>query len=451
MSPWPRNQSLSRSATAWRTARGECPGFLSAASAISSVRRPFCPPTLVRGAEPVQPQLPAELQLRIGVAKAGGGHTVRPCRSTPTSRVSSLARRRGQPAGGARSVAIAVRTYTLANRGRHRADDFDLCDETHCQVMRPADCGDRSCGSRDVRSHASGWWRAGLDLLLGLVRRTNRDSLRRSGRVPRIHRICRPGPTMGAAERRCGRPRLTAADLLRALRAGGFRGSAPARHADRVAQQLRPCCPTAARRARTVVDLRSGFAGRRRSDDGLAVHQEHGVRAERENGRYRFSGHGSGHGVGMCVIGSMRLAVAGRSADEILRRYYPGLSIGDARWLRAVAPSGRTRARPPPRNAAQPQPLRQRRLRRYPVAAPAPVFPDVSVSLPDGDEGAPRLHHGSHRARPRGPLAGARCPAPRLTLRFHPTVDSYEQATDEPWFTSAPSSTARFTCCRRRS
>jgi peptidoglycan hydrolase-like amidase len=29
-------------------------------------------------------------------------------------------------------------THTLANRGRHRADGFDLCDETHCQVMRTA-------------------------------------------------------------------------------------------------------------------------------------------------------------------------------------------------------------------------------------------------------------------------------------------------------------------------
>src|SRR5262249_59673895 len=32
--------------------------------------------------------------------------------------------------------AIAIRTYALENRGRHRADGFDLCDQTHCQVMR---------------------------------------------------------------------------------------------------------------------------------------------------------------------------------------------------------------------------------------------------------------------------------------------------------------------------
>ena len=39
---------------------------------------------------------------------------------------------------------------------------------------------------------------------------------------------------------------------------------------------------------------------------------------------YRFSGHGSGHGVGMCVIGSARLAERGVSAEAILARYFPG-------------------------------------------------------------------------------------------------------------------------------
>ncbi len=31
-----------------------------------------------------------------------------------------------------------MRTYALANRGRHRADGFDLCNLTHCQVLRKA-------------------------------------------------------------------------------------------------------------------------------------------------------------------------------------------------------------------------------------------------------------------------------------------------------------------------
>ncbi len=36
------------------------------------------------------------------------------------------------------ALAITVRTFALANRGRHRADGFDLCDQTHCQVVRAA-------------------------------------------------------------------------------------------------------------------------------------------------------------------------------------------------------------------------------------------------------------------------------------------------------------------------
>ena len=36
------------------------------------------------------------------------------------------------------ALAVTIRTFALANRDRHRADGFDLCDETHCQVVRTA-------------------------------------------------------------------------------------------------------------------------------------------------------------------------------------------------------------------------------------------------------------------------------------------------------------------------
>src|SRR6185312_1335189 len=45
--------------------------------------------------------------------------------------------RDSQPAA-LEALAIAIRTFALANRGRHRADGFDLCGETHCQVVRAA-------------------------------------------------------------------------------------------------------------------------------------------------------------------------------------------------------------------------------------------------------------------------------------------------------------------------
>src|SRR5687767_9344717 len=36
------------------------------------------------------------------------------------------------------ALAITARTFAVANRNRHRSEGFDLCDTTHCQVVRPA-------------------------------------------------------------------------------------------------------------------------------------------------------------------------------------------------------------------------------------------------------------------------------------------------------------------------
>ena len=36
------------------------------------------------------------------------------------------------------ALAITARTFAMANRNRHRSEGFDLCDTTHCQVVRPA-------------------------------------------------------------------------------------------------------------------------------------------------------------------------------------------------------------------------------------------------------------------------------------------------------------------------
>src|SRR5205823_9791564 len=59
----------------------------------------------------------------------------------------------------------------------------------------------------------------------------------------------------------------------------------------------------------------------------------------KKDGVYRFNGHGSGHGVGLCVIGSAKLAERGVNADAILARYFPGLEI--SRGLPPVRPGVR--------------------------------------------------------------------------------------------------------------
>ena len=115
---------------------------------------------------------------------------------------------------------------------------------------------------------------------------------------------------------------------------------------------------------------------------------------------YRFTGHGSGHGVGLCVIGSTNLAARGTTASAILQKYFPGT---------VIATAGASTA--PPVN--------------------------VVVSLPDADEGdrmaVTRLADGA-REEIAGAL-GVSSPS-HITIRFHTTTADYERATGYRWFTS---------------
>jgi stage II sporulation protein D len=47
----------------------------------------------------------------------------------------------GQPKAGdaaQQALAITARTFAIFNRNRHHKEGFDLCDTTHCQVVRPS-------------------------------------------------------------------------------------------------------------------------------------------------------------------------------------------------------------------------------------------------------------------------------------------------------------------------
>jgi hypothetical protein len=143
----------------------------------------------------------------------------------------------------------------------------------------------------------------------------------------------------------------------------------------------------------------------------------------RVDGGFRFDGHGSGHGVGLCVIGSARLAARGRSADQILARYFPGLAItGSDRGRTEVAPgSGRGRTGVGP--GSDPT--------RSSVKTPLGIV----VSLPDEDEGArTAVERQAIRARDEIARALSVSAPSSVTLRFHPTVEAFQRATRQPWY-----------------
>src|SRR5437879_399836 len=78
-------------------------------------------------------------RLRVGFARSGGGYTVTvlPLENY-VARVLAGEAARDSPPAALDALAITVRTFALANVRRHRADGFDLCDQTHCQVVRAA-------------------------------------------------------------------------------------------------------------------------------------------------------------------------------------------------------------------------------------------------------------------------------------------------------------------------
>ena len=45
--------------------------------------------------------------------------------------------------GATQALAIAIRTYALFNANRHQRDGYDLCDTTHCQVLRASSASSR--------------------------------------------------------------------------------------------------------------------------------------------------------------------------------------------------------------------------------------------------------------------------------------------------------------------
>ena len=355
--------------------------------------------------------------MRIGVTQQGGRYAVAalPLEAYVARVLTAEALPDSQPAA-LEALAITIRTYALANLGRHQADGFDLCDETHCQVMRTATpATERAAAATAGRVLLDGGQPASVYYSASCGGRTEVPSAVWPGAADppflpsQEDDACRGAPawTAQVAER----------DLFRALRAGGFRG-------DRL------------RDVRVVSRTSSGRVARLRVD-GLEPEEISGqdLRAvvgrtlgwqhiksaafdlKREADGYRFNGHGSGHGVGMCVIGSARLAESGRSATDILHRYFPGLTIAvpDGAFVAAGARMTTPAARRAPASSA---------------------VPDVIIALPDGDEGERRFI-GDLVARARRELAHTLgVSAPSVTLRFHPTVESYERLTAEPWFTT---------------
>jgi stage II sporulation protein D len=233
--------------------------------------------------------------------------------------------------------AIVARTYALAVRGRHAAAGFDLCSTTHCQVF-----------VRDQWRRSR--WAADVD---AAVHHTRGQYLSNGSAAPIeavFHAHC-GGHTSAAAEvwRSAGAPYLLGVTDPYCLR------DQPAQWS--IAIDLETLRAALNQRPRTQVgDRLDGVQILRRDAGGrvvevavsgtrapvvtgedfrLAVLAAVGARSlrsarfevERVGSQLRFTGRGSGHGVGLCQVGLIGRLRAGQSPAQALLAYYPGTRI----------------------------------------------------------------------------------------------------------------------------
>lgn len=344
---------------------------------------------------------PTQGAIRVGVTTADGKTRVE---TLPLEDyVARVVAGEGQPRDSEaahQALAIAARTFVLANRDRHRAEGFDMCDTTHCQVIRPATSVTRRAAAattgrvllergRPASIYYSAWCGGHSELPSNVWSGADDHGFDRAG----TDDACAGEPEW--------KSEVAAADIERALRAAGLKGDRlrdlhiVGRNTSGRAVRLRADGFTpvevSAQDFRTALGrvagwqlLKSTMFDMRRTPRG-----------------YTFTGRGSGHGVGLCVLGAGRRAARGASAEEILAFYYPGL-----------------------------------RVENY-ASASAAGTTDLEIALPASEESERALVSQLVR-RARDDLAakaGVAAPA-SIRLTVYPDVQSFGRATGQPWWVS---------------
>ena len=324
----------------------------------------------------------------------------------------------GQPAAAdaaQQALAITARTFAMANRNRHRREGFDLCDTTHCQVLRPATAVTKRAA--DATSGRMLLHRGQPALVFYSAWCGGRSELASQVWPGAIDYADEPSLEDKACAGESGwSSEINTSDLERALRAAGLRGSSlrelrilSRNQSDRVARmRAEGFTPSEVNghEFRMALGRIAGWQALKSTAFDL----------ERTRSGYRFRGRGYGHGVGLCVIGAGHRAARGATAEQILRFYFPGLSVGPIRATMTIS-------------------------------APAPAAPpalatqtDIALSLP-GSEESERATLLSLIRRSRDEITKAMgAPAPaRLRVTVHPNVESFGRATGQPWW--APGAT----------
>jgi len=296
-----------------------------------------------------------------------------------------------------KAMAVAARTFARANLNRHRVEDYDLCETTHCQDLRLNAVAARHRAAAEATAGEILWY---------------------NGRPARVFYTGHCGghtESAGAVWPHSAAPYLrgVADDFCLSAGPQNWSSAIPLDALARLFQLPAIESIAVARRTATNRAAAVSLNGRTFSAESfyIAIGRKFGwdrLRSTRffietRGSDAHFTGSGRGHGVGLCQAGAEQRGRAGHDYRRILAAYFPGTRIGiaarDIPWVLARTSRADIRA-----TSEAP-------------AAPLAAAVERAISRAEN-------------------LAGRRI-AVRPEIRVYPGVDVFRDATGEPGFIAA--------------
>jgi stage II sporulation protein D len=221
-----------------------------------------------------------------------------------------------------KAMAVAIRTFAIRFEGRHRSEGFDFCDTTHCQDFRMSAINDRIRAAVEATEGELLWFNgrpAATYYHQDCGGHTeNASSVWPGVREPYLR--AQQDPFCVSKGRKDWSTELTTEELRRATGATAVDvvSRTPAGRVQRLRLTGGKTAIVNAEDFRLSVGRVLGW-DRLRSDD---------YELRRVGDRFRFEGHGAGHGVGLCQAGAAQMGESGRGYREILAFYYPDTKLG---------------------------------------------------------------------------------------------------------------------------
>jgi stage II sporulation protein D len=320
------------------------------------------------------------------------------------------------------ALAVAIRTFALANAGRHARDGFDLCDSTHCQVPRTATPATRRAGLATAGQLLT-YEGSPAELFYSASCGGYSESAAQAW-PGADYPYLQAAPDDVHGEDVPWTLELTLQQVERALERVGFEGRLRGLRVDERSASGR------AARLQLPGLFPDVIAGDQfRAAIGTTTLRSTAFSVEARGASLRFTGRGYGHGVGMCVIGAGRRAARGETVDAILAQYYPGL-----RLTRLDEAAARTADASPPLLISPAAPAfaeapAGRRAGRGGIVVRMPEGSTVTAA--EVEQLTARVHDGLAKM-----LGVAVAP---ITVRVHASLESFRLATGRPWWVSSVS------------